>query len=101
MLTCENKVCTLKLKPLCLVSLLNKILLNSCALVRFIYLHIHRFALCGAHQQELMRIESESHSSGRVKDPEPDIIFISSMVDYMACCSLTAAVTSSRYVGIY
>lgn len=52
---------------------------------------------------ELMRIESESRvTAGEgVKDPEPDIIFISSMVDYMACCTLTAAVASSRYVRIY
>lgn len=41
------------------------------------------------------------HSWRRVKDPEPDIIFISSMVDYMACCSLTAALISGRYGRIY
>lgn len=59
MLTCENRVCTLNLKPLRLEGLLNKILLNSCALVCCIYLHFHRFALCGAHQRELTKIVSE------------------------------------------
>lgn len=56
-----------------------------------LYLHLHTFPLCGAHQWELMRLES--HSQRRVKDPEPGIIFISFMVDYMACCFLTATFT--------
>lgn len=86
MLTCENTT-----EALHLAILLNKSLLNSCALVCFIYLHFH----CAG---ELMRIE---RSQRRVKDPEPGIIFISSVVDYTACCSLTSAVISSRYVGIY
>lgn len=55
----------------------------------FIY---RRSFLCKAHRRELIRIQRG------VKDPEPGIIFISSVEDYMACCSLTAAVMSSRYV---
>lgn len=47
-----------KLKPLRLESLLNKSLLNSCALEHFIYLQSDRYSLCGGHQRELMRIES-------------------------------------------
>lgn len=101
MLTWENKVRTLKLKPLRLEGLLNKILPNSCALVCCIYLHFRRFALCGAHQWALMRIGSECIPGEGLKIPEPDIIFISSMVDYMACCSLTAALISGRYGRIY
>lgn len=89
-LTCENKVCRLKLKPLRSLSLLNKILQSSCALRYF-----HTFPVCAADQWELMRHESkaESQSKRRVKDPEPVIIFVSSMVDYIACCFLTGDFT--------
>lgn len=88
-LTCENKVCGLKLKPLRSVSLLDKILQSSCALRYF-----HTFVRA-ADLRELARREgkAESQSQRRVKGPEPDIFFFSATVDYIGCCFLTGDFT--------
>lgn len=92
-----------KLKPLRLLSLLNKVLLNSCALVYAVFIFpFADFHRVGLTSQSLWGLRvKQSHFQRRVKDPERDIIFISSLVDYMASCSLTTTVASSRYVRIY